>query len=78
MRMTIQRRISQKKSINLSVDAELIEDSKAAGLNISQVLEEALRQKRIGAWKKENAEAIRLLNEDIDKNGIWSDGARAW
>lgn len=68
----------QKKAVNLSIDVELLADSKASGVNLSQALEEKLRDMRIAAWKRDNAEAIRQENEFIEKHGIWSEGARAW
>lgn len=78
MRMNVHRPAIGKKAVNLTVDAELLADSKAAGINLSKALEEQLRKMRVDAWKQGNAEAIRQLNEDIEKNGIWSEGARAW
>jgi antitoxin CcdA len=78
MRMNAHRKINAKKAVNLSIDAELLTDSRAMGLNLSKVLEEKLRDMRVAAWKRDNAEAIRQENEFIEKHGIWSEGARAW
>jgi antitoxin CcdA len=76
--MNIQSKISKKKAVNLSIDAELLADSKARGLNLSNFLEERLREARVVEWKRANAEAIRQENEFIEKHGIWSDGMRSW
>ncbi len=78
MRMNIQRKISKKKAVNLSIDAELLTDSKARGVNLSSFLEQKLREARVAEWKRANAEAIRQENEFIEKHGIWCDGMRAW
>jgi antitoxin CcdA len=78
MRMNIQRKTSAKKAVNLSIDAELLEDSKNAGVNLSKVLEERLRELRVSAFKQEIAESIRQENEFIAEHGIWSDGMRTW
>ena len=59
LRMNVQRPIPKKKAVNLSIDAELLKESKDAGLNLSKVLEEELRRLRVEAWKRENADAIK-------------------
>lgn len=76
--MNIQSKVSKKKAVNLSIDAELLADSKARGLNLSNFLEERLREARVVEWKRANAEAIRQENEFIEKHGIWCDGMRSW
>lgn len=78
MRMIIQSRAPKKKAVNLSIDAELLADSKEAGVNLSKALEDKLRDLRVDEWKRANAEAIRQENEFIEKHGIWSDGMRSW
>jgi antitoxin CcdA len=65
----------RKKAVNLSVDAELVEEAKAAGTNLSAVLEDALRAKlkeqRWQKWREENREAIQASNEELERNGLW-------
>jgi antitoxin CcdA len=78
VRMNMQSKITKKKAVNLSIDSELLADTKARGVNLSSFLEEKLREARVIEWKRANAEAIRQENEFIEKHGIWSDGMRSW
>ncbi len=69
-----------KKAVNLSLDQALLAKAKAEGLNLSAELEQSVRA-RISSieaerWKRENAEAIRHNNEELERNGLWSDGYR--
>ena len=69
-----------RKAVNLSVDANLVAEARALDLNLSRTLEEALRtsvrEEKARRWQEENAEAIRLSNEELEKNGLWSDEYR--
>jgi antitoxin CcdA len=69
-----------RKAVNLTMDAELLAKAKAEGLNLSAALEEKIRSDvariEIERWKRENAEAIRHNNEELERNGLWSDGYR--
>lgn len=78
VRMNIRSKISKKKAVNLSVDAELLADSKALGVNLSSVLEEKLRELRLEEWKREAAPAIAQENEYIEKHGVWNAKHRPW
>jgi post-segregation antitoxin (ccd killing protein) len=78
MRMNIRSKISKKKSVNLSIDEELLSDSKDAGVNLSKVLEERLKEIRDANFKRQLAAFIAYENEQIEKYGIWSDGKRGW
>lgn len=72
----------KKKSVNLSIDAELAADAKAAGMNLSAFLESALRAElkaaREAKWKEENHEAIESMNAEMARNGLWCDKYRVW
>ena len=77
----MQERVKRpKRAVNLSIDAELLAEAKAAGTNLSAVLERALMQelkeRRWHAWREENREAIQASNEELDANGLWADGYR--
>jgi antitoxin CcdA len=65
----------RKKAVNLSLDADLVVEAKAAGLNLSAVLEETLRAKlkerRWQKWREENRAAIEASNEELERNGMW-------
>ena len=80
----------RKRAVNLSVDVALIDAAMAAGTNMSAVLEQALRRElaivatsgerneRAEEWRLENAEAIKSWNEELESNGLWSDGIRTF
>jgi antitoxin CcdA len=65
----------KKRAVNLSIDAALLDEAKAAGTNVSAVLErslrEELRERRWQKWRKDNREAIEASNAELDKNGMW-------
>ncbi len=69
-----------KRAVNVSVRADLIDEAKALGTNISAVLERALdeehRHQRAERWRAENAAAIDEANAELARNGLWSDGLR--
>lgn len=69
-----------KKAVNLNVDAALLAKARSEGINLSAALEETVRAKissiEAERWRRENAEAIRLANEELERNGLWSDGYR--
>lgn len=77
----MQERPSRKKrAVNLSIDAELVAEAKAAGTNLSAVLERALEQelkeRRSEKWRQENRKAIEGHNKFIRKHGLLSDDWR--
>lgn len=79
MRMTpASHNARRKKAVNLSVDAQLLDAAKEQGLNLSALLERALKQEQAHRWLEENRQAIEATNEDVRKNGMWSDGLRPW
>ena len=63
-----------RKSTNLSLDAQLVADAKAFGLNLSETAEraiaEAVREEKVRRWKEENREAIEAYNRYIDEHGV--------
>jgi antitoxin CcdA len=69
---------SKRKAVNLSIDSTLLSEAREQGLNLSQVLERALREERARRWLAENKDAIEAYNEDIRKHGVWSEGLRPW
>ena len=72
--------MARKKSVNLSIDAELVAEAKALGVNMSAVLEKSLRaahhELRQQVWRDDNAEAIQEWNALLDQDGIWADKYR--
>ncbi len=70
----------RKRAVNLTVDAELLDEAKAVGLNLSdalrQGLEAALREHRLERARDEHRSAIEAHNRFIEKNGLFSDDWR--
>lgn len=66
-----------KRSANLSIDETLLSEARAAGINLSETLETALRRRlkeeRAQAWLRENADAIRAYNESIAETGTFAE-----
>ncbi|HEY0975470.1 MAG TPA: type II toxin-antitoxin system CcdA family antitoxin [Solimonas sp.] len=69
-----------RRSLNLSIPEDLIEEARRLKLNLSRFLEdklsETLRAERAKRWQEENKEAIETYNEFLRRNGMWSDGVR--
>lgn len=73
---------TRKRAVNVSIDADLAEEAKAAGANMSQLLEAALRNllkaQRAERWRKDNEAALAAYDRHIEKDGLWSDEFRTW
>ena len=69
-----------KRPTNLTIDAELLDEAKALGINLSSVLEQGLRERvakaRRERWLEENADAIAEHNERVAGRGVFSDRLR--
>ena len=79
-----------KVVIAIEFDAELVARAEHAGLDVPQTVDRALRSalsfkvraptagdlERAQRWREDNAEAIRASNEELERNGLWSDGLR--
>ena len=65
---------SQRKPTNLSLDARLVADAKAYGINLSETAEraiaDAVTDERVRRWKEENREAIEAYNRYVEEHGI--------
>jgi len=63
-----------KRPTNVSLDAALVDDARALGVNVSAACEAGLRQElrsaREAAWLAENAEAIIAYNAYIEEFGL--------
>ena len=77
-----QRAPCRKRAANVSIDAEILAAAKAMGINLSQMLESALRvrvqDERNRKFQQEHREAIESYNQFIAKNGIWNEKYRKW
>lgn len=71
---------SEKCSANLRVNAALLREAKALGLNLSKTFEASLEQKirevKRLQWLERNREAIEIYNQRIRTEGVFSDGLR--
>ncbi|MBK6741532.1 MAG: type II toxin-antitoxin system CcdA family antitoxin [Hydrogenophilales bacterium] len=69
-----------KKATNLSIRADLVEEARALGINLSRTLETALaaevKKAKEKQWLEENKTAIEAYNREIAEHGLWSDGMR--
>ena len=74
----LKRGVGRKRRVNLSIDADVLKDAKALGLNLSIEAEKAIRAALSLRWNDENMAAIEAFNRDVEKNGVWSDGLRTW
>ena len=70
----------RKVPTNLSIQADIVREAKALGLNLSEVFETAVvgavRRKRQDAWLEANREAIESYNARVTRDGVFSDGWR--
>ncbi|WP_037079733.1 type II toxin-antitoxin system CcdA family antitoxin [Neorhizobium vignae] len=65
---------SARKAANLSLNSNLVSEARELKINVSRAAEEgitkAIKAERERLWRLENAEAIRLENEYIEKHGL--------
>lgn len=63
-----------RKSTNLSVDAELINQARGLDINISRAAEEGIARtvahEKTRLWKIENRDAIEAWNRYVDEHGL--------
>jgi len=71
-----------KRSVNLSINEEILEAAKAQGINLSQTLEEVLakltQEAREAKWREENREFIESYNAYIERNGVFGEEFQDW
>ena len=71
-----------KKSVNLSINSDLLRQAKEEHINLSQTLEhglsEVLRNKKRLQWLENNKEALDEYNRFVEKHGVFSDTLRAF
>jgi antitoxin CcdA len=63
-----------RKSANLSLDSGLVSQARDLKINLSRAAEDgigrAVKAEQERLWRLENAEAIRLENEYVEKHGL--------
>lgn len=73
----------------IEIEPELLEQAARLGIDVTGVDERTLRlylqkvdpagaESRAKRWAEENAEAIRLHNERIDRYGVFGEDLRRW
>lgn len=73
---------ARKRAVNLSVRADLLDEARSYGTNLSALLETALetehRRLRTERWREENRDAIEGWNRWVDENGIPFADLKSW
>jgi antitoxin CcdA len=75
-----------KAELKVEIDADLLEQAKATGVDLDAVTEAAVRQAvkgdnpeaRAKRWAEDNAEAIADYNRRIAERGLFGDDLRTW
>ena len=69
-----------KKSVNVSLSPEILEEARKLKINISAVLTEALleklREHKREEWLRDNKKSIDTINQWVEENGSFSDYQR--
>jgi antitoxin CcdA len=65
---------ARRRAVNLSLDAAVVAEARAAGLNLSRTVEALLaaelKRRRQAAWLEANKAAIEAYNRHIARDGI--------
>jgi antitoxin CcdA len=81
-RMQTRRRLGPKRSVNLSINAEILADAKAQGINLSAVLENELARltedERVKRFQEENREYFESYNRLIERAGVFGEEFQDW
>ena len=71
-----------RRAVNLSVDANLLNEARECHLNLSAMLERALveqlRRSRAERWLAENKDGIAAYNALVDQHGAFADTLRTF
>lgn len=77
---TMSGAVSGRKSVNLTINKELLQQAKALNINLSQTLEQHLgvvvQQIKREQWLAENQAALDEYNRRVVARGVFSDGLR--
>ncbi|MGB8517394.1 MAG: type II toxin-antitoxin system CcdA family antitoxin [Gallionella sp.] len=77
---TMSGAVSGRKSVNLTINKELLQQAKALNINLSQTLERHLvvvvQQIKREQWLAENQAALDEYNRRVEMRGVFSDGLR--
>lgn len=71
---------ARKKTVNLTIDGDLLDEARQFQVNLSQLLarnlEATLREKRADRWKTENQDIVAAYQQHFDEHGCLSDEFR--
>ena len=71
-----------KRAVNVSVNGDLLDQSKALKINLSKALEARLEEEVAAAsrraWLAENQEAMEDYNRAVAERGVFGDDARSF
>lgn len=74
--------MGQRKAINVSLDADLVDRAKALDINISQAIEpglrEIVREAEMQRWREENRGALESFSRYIEEHGAFGEEWRSW
>jgi antitoxin CcdA len=77
-----ERKPVSKRSVNLSIDADVLAAAKAQGINLSAVFEKELRQltqdECVKRFQAENKAAFESYNAYIERNGVFGAEFQDW
>lgn len=69
-----------RRSTSMTLDASLLDEARALGVNLSRAAEEGIlaqvRAARAKRWKEDNAADIAAYNKWIEENGIPNQSVR--
>ena len=72
----------KKGAVNISIRANIVDEARHLGTNISAVVEQALTTENIDRrcdWRRAaNRDAIEEANQELADNGLWSDGMKTF
>jgi antitoxin CcdA len=67
-------RPAARRATNLHLEADLVEEARRLGVNLSRAAEAGLRravaEEAARRWREENAEGIRQMNAWVEKHGL--------
>lgn len=74
--------MATKRSVNVTLDPDLYEKAKLAGLNLSQLLAEKVKTRiheiEMTKWQAENRAGLEELNRITEEHGLLSDDYRTF
>jgi post-segregation antitoxin (ccd killing protein) len=65
-----------KTTITIEIDDRLLAYAREYDIDLASLVHESLRNEVAKRWTEENAEAFKLNNERIERDGLWNDKFR--